>query len=430
MKLNYRETVLANSIRVASSLMPQVDSVAAGIWVGVGGRYESKELSGASHFIEHLLFKGTKTKSARQISEAIEGRGGYLNAFTQEESTCYYARIGAKHSYEMMSILADMYLHPRFAPDDINRERGVIIEEIMMYRDQPQHVVSEKLVQMLWDGHALGRPLTGTPENIKRMTREDILHFKDSKYKAKNTVIALAGKVDHDKCVKHLETLFGKVEPGPLPNFHPVKKQTAQEHLAVLQKDIEQTHLAMGFRLFGRHDNRRFILKLMSVILGENMSSRLFQIVREKNGLAYSISSGAHLFDDTGLFEISAGLDRKRSVKAFNLIINELLRLRETPVSPKALRQAKDYAIGQLSISLESTSNQMMWIGDNITNFDRVYQPDEVISKLEAVTAKQILELAQKILRKTNLSVAFVVPEKDGDTISADIKEQSARLSV
>jgi len=411
MKLDVQVSRLPNGLRVATSAMPSVESVAIGVWVGVGGRYETRAMSGVSHFIEHLLFKGTKSRSARDISQTIEGKGGYFNAFTQEESTCYYSRIAAEHGGRVLDILADMYRNPRFAKADIDRERGVIIEEIMMYKDQPHHVVQEMLGEMIWKNHSLGRPLIGTESNILNMKRSDIMSFKDRRYVPETTVIVFAGKVDHAKCVRQVESLLGDIPEKKKTMFKTVTRGTKQEGVRVRGKGIEQTHLAMGIRLFGRHDRRRYALKLLSVVLGENMSSRLFQVVREKHGLAYSVHSSSHLYTDTGMLGISAGVDTRRMGKAVDLIVREVARMKEKPVSLRELRRAKDYAIGQLRIGLESTSNRMIWVGENLISYGKVIEPDEVIRRVEAVTPDDIQAVAARFFRKGKTSAAMVAPE-------------------
>jgi len=413
MLLDFAETRLPNGIRVATSAMPNIESVAIGVWVGVGGRYEDKRISGVSHFIEHLLFKGTKSRSAKEISQAIEGRGGYFNAFTQEESTCYYARISAEHSTNVLEILSDMYLNPRFAAEEIDKERGVITEEIMMYKDQPQQLVQEVLGELLWVDHPLGRPLIGTTDTVSRMKREQILAFKRSKYVTKNTLVVFAGKVDHDRCAKQVARILGKVPKTGGPRYAPVSRAIGQRHTLVMAKNIEQTHVALGFRVFGRHDKRRYALKMLSIILGENMSSRLFQVVRERHGLAYSIHSSAQLFEETGVLDVQAGVDRDRIPKAIELTLGELARIKDKLVSESELRRAKDYAIGQMRIGLESTSNQMMWVGENIMSYDRFIQPEEVLGKVEAVTREDIHRVAQDVFHRSNLSVAMITPNGD-----------------
>ena len=408
--LNVRESRLANGLRVVSSTMPHVESVSMGIWVGVGGRYEARTVSGASHFIEHLLFKGTERRSARAITQSIEGRGGDFNAFTQEESTCYYARIAYDHLPRIIDVLSDMYLHPRLNENDIEKERGVIMEEMMMYRDQPHQHVQDMLGELLWPNHALGRPLIGTAQTITGMTRDKLSGFKSKKYLAGNTVCAFAGRIDHDDCVARVEEQFGELRRQRAPTYPTVSSRVVQQHLAVAARDIEQTHMAIGIRLFGRHDRRRYALRVLSVILGENMSSRLFQVVRERHGLAYSIHAGIHLYEDTGVLDISAGLDRRRYLKALRLIVRELKRLKDTAVGAAELRRAKDYITGQIRIGLESTSHQMMWLGDQTLSYGMVADPEESIREVMAVTPDQLQRLAVWAFRFRRTSIAVVAP--------------------
>ena len=406
--MNVHECTLANGLRVITSAMPQVESVSIGVWVGVGGRHESRAMSGVSHFIEHLLFKGTGARSAREISAEIEGHGGYLNAFTQEENTCFYVRAGHDRFLPSLEVLADMYLNSLFDAREVERERGVIVEEIMMYRDQPHQVVQEVVAEALWKDHPLGRSVSGTPDTIGRMTREQIVSFKDGSYAPGNTVVAVAGRVDHDECVAAVERLFGAAEPGRKPRCRSVGRGVKQKRTSLISRDTEQNHLALGFRLFGRGDRRRYALKVLSTVLGGNMSSRLFQIVREKHGLAYSIHSSCHLFRDSGALVVSAGLDRKRAMKALALVARELVRLRDKPVGRRELRCAKDYLVGQLRLSLESTSNQMIWIGENLMSRGKFIPPDTTIEELEGVTAEQVQRVARAVIRRPRLSLAVV----------------------
>ncbi|OQA29353.1 MAG: Insulinase (Peptidase family M16) [Verrucomicrobia bacterium ADurb.Bin345] len=408
--MNVKVSSIPNGIRVATAAMDSVESVAMGVWVAVGGRHEPARLAGISHFIEHLLFKGTRTRSARDISRAIEGRGGYFNAFTQEESTCYYARVAAEHRWPVFDILADMYLNPRFAADDINRERGVIMEEISMYKDQPHHLVQELLGELLWWKHPLGRALIGTEKTVRGISRADILGYKRDRYLPGSTVVIFAGKVDHDQCVEKVQRLLGRTSGAGSQAFAPAGRQVGQKDVYVLGKDIEQTHLAIGVRVFGRYDRRRYALKLLSIMLGENMSSRLFQVVREKHGLAYSVHSSMHLYADTGVLDIAAGVDTKRMSKAVELILREVALLKEKLVGAQELRRAKDYAIGQLRIGLENTGSQMMWVGENLLGYGKVISPDEVVRRLEAVDAGDIREVARQVLHRRNTSAAMITP--------------------
>ena len=413
-----RITELSNGVRVVTAPMPHMESVALGVWIGVGGRYESKRLCGISHFIEHLLFKGTTRRSAKQISQTVEGVGGYLNAFTGEESTCFYAKASYRHLDILLDVIGDMYLHPKFAVADIDKERRVIKEELLMYRDQPDHYVHELLTETLWPDHPLGRSLAGTPASLDGIVRATLLDFKRRSYSAGNTIVAVAGHCEHDDIVARVEQMLPVARAARPPRFEPARDGQRRARLRFLSKAVEQTHLAIAVRGFSRHDPRRYALKLASVILGENMSSRLFQTIREKHGLAYSIQSSTSYFSDTGALVISAGLDTKRLPKALRLVLQELGKLAKRPPSAEELRRAKDYAIGQMRLGLESTSNQMMWIGEHLLAYGFVQSPDEIEAKIEAVTTDQIQEVAAAIFRNNRLNVAVITPSKDERGVS------------
>jgi len=413
----YPITTLPNGLRVITSPMPQMNSVALGVWIGIGGRYESRRVTGISHFIEHLLFKGTHRRTAKQISQTVEGVGGYLNAFTGEENTCYYAKASYRHIDILLDVLSDMYRHPKLTVTDVVKEKQVIKEELLMYRDQPDHYVQELLSESLWPDHPLGRPLAGSPETLDRINRQTLVDFKATNYTPGNTIVAVAGHCDHADIVARVE----KFLPGPRAG-KPARCEAARDgqrgaRLKFLSKPVEQTHLAIALRSCSRHDSRRYALKLMSVILGENMSSRLFQTIREEHGLAYSIQSATSYFSDTGAFLISAGLDTKRLPKALKLILKELKKLSLRAPSAEELRRAKDYAIGQMRLGLESTSNQMMWCGEHLLAYDQVQTPDEIEQKIEAVTPAQIEEIAAFIFRECRLNCAVITPSKDEKAI-------------
>ena len=406
--MDVQVTTLPNGLRVASARMPHVASAAIGVWIGVGGRHEPARLSGVSHFIEHMLFKGTRTRSPAQISQEIEGRGGYFNAFTQEESTCYYGRILSDYGDDLLNVLVDMYKNPLFPQDELDKERGVIVEEIMMYLDQPNQLVGDLLQDSIWNRHSLGRPLIGTPDIITSMPRKDLVSFKEQHYRPGNTLVTFAGQVDHDACVKKVKRLLGRAKAGRVRKPSPVKNSTRQVPVNVFDKEYEQTHIALGYRLFGRHDDRRYALKIANVLLGENMSSRLFQIIREKHALAYSIHSQVHLFSDTGMLMIQAGVDKARADRALKLILREMQRLRERKVPAAELARARDYAIGQVRMGLESSTNVMMWCGEGLMSYGEVGKPDEVCDRLAAVTADDVLSLASSALVPSASTLAVV----------------------
>ncbi len=414
-----QETTLPNGLRVITSSVPHVASVAFGIWVGVGSRYESKAMGGASHFIEHMLFKGTRKRSALDISQTIEGKGGYLNAFTQEESTCYYARVTCPQLEPAFDTISDMCLHSLFNAAELEKERHVVMEEMMMYGDQPQHLVHELLERNIWKGHALGRPIIGSAESVPAMTRKDLVAFKQRHYVPSNMVCAFAGNVSHDECVRIVKARMGRCKPARKPAARSCGDAVPQGRYVSAERPIEQAHLAMGIRLFGRHDERRYALKILNTVLGENMSSRLFQVVRERHGLAYSIHSSRSLHADQGALVISAGLEKGSAPKTLKLIMRELDRLRQRKVTAREMELARDYASGQVQLGLESMSNQMTWLGDNLLSFNQFMSPADAVANLSAVTAEEVQQLAQSCLVGDRITLSLVSPDASAKVESA-----------
>jgi predicted Zn-dependent peptidase len=421
MQYDYRQTRLPNGARIASIEMPHMQSVSVGFWAGVGGRYENQQNTGISHFVEHLLFKGTRNRSARTIIESVEGVGGYLNAFTTEDHTCYYAKAGHRHLPELCDVLADMYLHSSFAQNDIEKEREVIREEILMYRDHPAQHAQELLSQTMWPGHPLGRPLTGTVETISRFRRPELRQFVRENYNGATTVITVAGRAKHSDVLEALAPALSKLDRGRNPRYARSKVFPDRSRVSLATQETEQTQLALGFYAFGRNDERRFALKLLSVILGENMSSRLFQRLREDHGFCYSISSGMVTLADSGLLNIFAGLDTGKFDRAVKLIFKELERLCAKAPSRQELQKAKDYAIGQTLMGLESTTNQMMWMGESILGYGKVLNPAEIQARLMDVTPEQVRAVACHCLNRVRLGIAVVGPLKDVSRIESCI---------
>jgi predicted Zn-dependent peptidase len=306
-----------------------------------------------------------------------------------------------------------MYQHPKFAAADIEKERGVIKEELLMYRDQPDHYVHELLTETLWPDQPLGRPLVGSVKSLDATDRAVVAQFKEKNYTAANTIVAVAGRCQHDDVVASVTKTISLDGAARRQKFSAAYDDQRAPRLHYLTKTVEQSHLALGIRGFSRHDERRYAAKLMSVILGENMSSRLFQVIRERHGLAYSIQSAGSYFADTGAFIISAGLDTKRLPRAVRLILGELRKISGQPPSAAELRRAKDYAIGQMRLGLESTSNQMMWLGEHLMAYGFITTPDEVERKLEAVTRDDAQAVAAALFRDARLNAALITPRKD-----------------
>ena len=413
----YRLTRLPNGARIASVEMPYMRSVSLGIWTGIGGRHEAERQSGISHFLEHLLFKGTKRRSARRITESVEGLGGYLNAFTTEDHTCYYAKAAAPHLPQLCDVLCDMYLESVFAPQEIEREREVIREEILMYRDQPAQHAQELLTATMWPGHPLGRPLTGSVESVNRLQRAELVAFRDAHYTGATTIVTVAGPVYHERVVELLGPALARLPRGRAPRFQRVRREEGPARVSLYTQDTEQTHLALGFHAFGRADERRFALKLLSVILGENMSSRLFQKLRERHGWCYNVQTSMVTLADTGAIHVYAGLDPANLEKAIKLILKELQSICEKPPGRTELKKAQDYTIGQTLMGLESTSNQIMWMGESILGYGKVLDPCEIERRIMSVTPEDIQRCACYCLNRVKLGLAIVGPVKDEEKV-------------
>ncbi len=390
--------------------MPHLASVAVGLWVNTGGRHESARENGAAHFIEHMLFKGTRRRSAARISQDVEGIGGYLNAFTDEEHTCFYSRAVASRLPELLDVLFDMFLDSRFAPTEIAKERDVILEEQAMYRDQPAELVHDLLNQAQFPRHPLGRPVIGSARSVRGLQRKDLLGFLERRYVTGSTVIAAAGNLSHEALVKQVQPWLRRFRHGVHPIAEPAPAIPDKPRCLLHSKKTEQTHIALGFRTASRQDERRFALRLLNVLLGENMSSRLFQTIREEHGLAYNIQSTGTAWSDCGDLVISAGLDDAQLEKTLKLVFKEVQRLVERAPGKAELARARDYALGQSDLSLEGSEPMMMWLGEQVLGFGRVVPPEETRARIAAVQPSDISRVARDFMKPSGLSLALVSP--------------------
>lgn len=402
-------TELSNGLRIVTGFMPGMSSVSIGAWVGVGSRYEEERLGGVSHFLEHLLFKGTRTRSAKQITEEIEGLGGNINAFTSEEHTCYTTKVPHKHLSKGVEILADMLLNSTLDPKEIERERGVIQEEMNMVKDNPSEYVQDLLGRLLWPDHPLGRMIIGTSESIQRMTRKEILDYKNLHYTTENMVVAAAGHLQHKEFVAMVKKWFSKTPPGVPDAFETV---LLQEHTSpeasVHSKKTDQTHVAVAFPAYARNHPDRAVLKVLNVILGGNMSSRLFQEVREKRGFAYDISSSVNRYHDAGSLVIYAGTEAKKLLDCLSTISSVIADIQERPVGRQELERAKEYATGHLTLRLEKTMEHMLWLGESVISEQEVPHCARLLKEIETVSAGDILRVAKSIFRRNALRVQAI----------------------
>ena len=404
------QTTLPNDLKVV--LVPcEAESVAVGLFIASGSRHETAKTAGISHFIEHMLFKGTPTRKPIDITRAIEGRGGNFNACTGEESTCYYAHLPCEYLAEAVDILSDMYLRATIPSDEFIREKQVIIEEIRMYADEPDSVAMENLQRALFPKSMIGAPVAGTPESLKPMKPADLKRYIKSHYLTTNTVVVIVGNFDEAKALKLVEKAFGvrrqkssAIDCNRALTGSPVPLVSAS-------KDVAQAQLALGYRTFGIGDDRKYAATVMDAILGRGMSSRLFQEVREKRGLSYDISSRMQFFQDAGMFTVTAGLDAAKAKDALATIDRELKRIREKPVSAAELKRTKDFLIGNFRLSHEKVTSKLFFYGQTLLSFGRLVSPQEQIDGIRAVTAADVQSVAKAILRPSNRSVSWVVPK-------------------
>ncbi|HAJ57144.1 MAG TPA: hypothetical protein DCL35_05180 [Candidatus Omnitrophica bacterium] len=407
----YRIREYKNGARLIYKKMPGVSSVSLGIWFDTGSRNEGPSINGISHFLEHLVFKGSKKYSSDKIKESIEGVGGSLNAFTSEENTCYYAKFLGKHFKKVFGVLSDMSLRPLLKSSDIEKERTVIIEEIKMYKDLPQYQVSELFDELLWPGHPLGRNIAGSVASVAGITPGQIREYHDLWYGPSNLVISCSGDIDEGAVELAVEKVFAKLKTGDSSPIIPFAASDAGPKIKLLHKPIQQTHINLGFPALKRSDKDRFALGLMHVIFGGNMSSRLFNEIREKKGLAYEIASHIKKLKDTGVFFVHAGIDNKNLVEASGVIFGELEKIRSEKVSPQELRRAKDFYIAQTEMALDDSMEHMLWMGEAMTNLGYLQTKEEMRAHIERVSAADILRLASQIINWKKLHFAAVGPQ-------------------
>ena len=409
----YRKTILNNKVRVITHDMKERDSVVIGIWVSSGGRYEVDNLKGIAHFLEHILFKGSRKYACEEIKEKIEGVGGSLNAFTTEEQTCYYAKIPSQHIEKTLDILADMVIYPLITKKDVGKERGVILEEIKMYHDLPQYFVLELLDEMMWPNHPLGKNLAGTAETVSRITEKDLKAFHRKHYTAGHIVVAACGKIKHEHIVDLVKKKLADAGDSEKVDF--LKAQNSQEAPTAqfFGKATEQMHVALGMMGLDENHQDKYALNLLHIILGGNMSSRLFDVVREKKGLAYSISSYVKSLSDTGMFMVRAGVDNHKIVEAMDVILKELRKIKRSGVRPGEFKRAKEYYAGQVLLGLEDTLDHMLWLGDALMTRDEPRTLQEVIEKVNEVTIADIERVAHDILQEKRFNLAIVGPVEE-----------------
>ena len=413
----YQKITLDNGLRLVTSTMPHTRSVCIGLFVGTGSRYESDAEAGTSHFIEHLLFKGSeKRPTPGEISAAIEGIGGILNAGTDKELTVYWCKVAQNHFPLALDVLTDMLLHPRFDPQEITKERQVIIEEINMCKDSPSQEVNILIDGLLWPDHPLGRDIAGSKESVAAITREAMLDYLDRQYQPGNTVVAIAGNIRHQKAVNSVSRVMDSwVNRKPRTGYSAYQPAPAQR-VKIEKRDIEQAHLCLALPGLPLLHPQRFKLDLLNVILGQGMSSRLFTEIRDRLGLAYSIHSYVEHFLDSGSLTIYAGVDTKNLVTAIKAILEQLNQLKET-VPEAELSRARELSRGRLLLRMEDSYNVAGWLGGQEVLTKRILTTEEITAIIDAITAEELEQLAQEMIEGKSLRLSVVGPVAEDEPL-------------
>ncbi len=387
--------VLPNGLRLLTERMPHVRSVSIGVWLARGSRHEPQEQSGIAHFVEHMLFKGTSTRTAEDIAQAIDSIGGQMDAFTAKEYASYYIKVLDEHLPLAVEVLADIVMRPAFSPDDIEREKKVVLEEIKMVEDTPDDLVHELFTENFWANHPLGRPILGTRETVESLTAEGLRRYFTSAYSAPNLIIAATGNIEHEEVRDLVTRAFDgvplKSEPLDESPPHVVPK------ILVRNKELEQSHVCLGTPGYRQDHEDRYSSYVLNTILGGSMSSRLFQNVREKRGLAYAVFSGLSAYRDAGSMTIYAGCANDAVGELIDVVIAELRRMKDEPLPESELQRAKDHLKGSLMLNLESTSSRMSHLARQEIYFDRQFGLDETLEGVERVTVADIARVARDL---------------------------------
>jgi predicted Zn-dependent peptidase len=404
----YRKDTLANGIRVVSETLPKSRSVSIGVWVKVGSRHEPAELGGVSHFIEHMFFKGTARRSAKDIAIEMDSLGGEMNAFTSQETTTYYAKVVDEHLPTVIDILADILLGSRFDPADMEKERKVILEEIKSVEDTPDDYIHELFNSTVWPDNSLGRPILGIPETIKSLSHQSIISYIERYYLPKEIVISVAGNFEHSRLIELLNSSFGKLSRSGVPKKDVTPPFTRAT--VVKKKQLEQVQICLGCGgLKYAHDDR-FVLMALNTVLGNSMSSRLFQEIREQNALAYSIYSYITSYRDTGLLTVYAGTDPSNALEVVRLVTRELKKIKDEGITQAEGLRVKNQIKGSLVLSLESSNSHMSRLARQEIYFGRYHSMDDIIKNVESVALDQVQQLAQQLFTPENLSLTILGP--------------------
>lgn len=409
----YRKDTLSNGIRVVSETLPKSRSVSIGVWVKVGSRHEPPQVGGVSHFIEHMFFKGTEKRTAKDIAIEMDSLGGEMNAFTSQETTTYYVKVMDEHLPVAIDILSDILLSSKFEPAEMEKERKVILEEIKGVEDTPDDYIHELLTSTVWPDNPLGRPILGTKETIKSLTHKDIITYIENYYSPKEIVISVAGNFEHARLVDLLNSSFGKLSRNGIPKQEATPAFTRAA--VVKKKQLEQVQICIGCKGINYTHEDRYVISALNGVLGSSMSSRLFQEVREQNALAYSIYSYIMSYRDTGLLTVYAGADPTNALEVVRLVIREFKKIKEEGITPAEESKVKNQIKGNLILSLESSNSHMSRIARQEIYFGKYLSIDDIVKGVEKVTAVQVQDLARQLFVRENIALTILGPLSGAD---------------
>jgi len=405
-----RKDVLPNGVRVLTETVPHIESVSVGIWVASGAHDESASHRGVSHFIEHMLFKGTETRTARQIADEFDFIGGQLNAFTEKEYTCYFAKVLAEHLPRAIDVLADMFLNSAFEPQEIELEKNVVLEEIKRHEDTPDDLVHDLFAETVWNGHPLGNPILGDRQSIEKLTRDDLVEFMRTRYTPDGVVVAAAGNLVHEELVDKIASVFGGMR-GTKTGFSRTTPAFSSGS-ALTNKVTEQVHFCIGTPGFSQLDPEKYTLVIIDATLGGGMSSRLFQEIREKRGLVYAIGSYSASYREGGLFAVYAGTSLQNIEEVLHLVRSEFASVLNSNITAEELTRAKNQIRGALVLGQESMSSRMIRMAKSELYFGRPVLLEEVIASILKVTHDDIAQVASRIFGESTFAFAAVGPFK------------------
>jgi predicted Zn-dependent peptidase len=412
--MQYKKTTLKNGLRIITVPMTGTQTATVIVMTGVGSRYETESEAGLSHFIEHMMFKGTqKRPTTLVIAEELDAIGGEYNAFTSKDTTAYYAKVDAQHIETAMDVIADMYLHSKIEEEEIKKEKGAIIQELKMYQDMPARRIGDVFESLLYRNSHLGREIIGYKKTVEKFRRQDFVDYMEKFYVANNTVICVAGKFQEKTILKKLEGYFSQMKKGKKREMEKIVETQNTPAVKIEHKKTDQTHLALGNRAYKANHKNRFALSLLSIILGGNMSSRLFIEVRERRGLAYRIKSNTETYDDCGYFVTQAGVDHGKLEMAVGVILEEYRKIATQKIEERELQKAKDFLKGSAVMHLESSDEVAMFFIEQTLSKKKIMTLEELFAKIDRVTTNDILRVAQEVLREETLNLAVIGPHKN-----------------